>query len=593
MEKDARIKALVLLIVLVYSAFLPLNGVSQERYLSRKITVSLNSVPVEDALATIGKAGNFTFSYNADIINPDRKITLHADNRHVDDVLTDLFGERVRRKEVGDHVVLVMNTPRKEQPATKTECIVTGLVTDAVTGRVLVDATVYEVGGRRSALTHAGGQFSMTFPDGENLRGLSISKQGYRDTVVFIRPVKTKTVMVALSPRVGAVERIPVQQGEVVAFTAPVPGLTIDSLGVVNFFVPRKLRINSINLNIFDTWPVQFTLVPFLSTNWKVSGSVNSAFSLNLLVGYTGGVRGFELGGLLNIDRNHVRGLQIGGLGNIVGKKTSGLQIGGLFNIDMGHFYGCQLAGLLNWTTDTVRGAQIAGLMNYVPVRWKGAQIAGLINISREHVTGLQLAGLANIANQENRGVQVAGLLNYTKELKGVQVGVFNISGRVTSGVPVGFFSYVHRGGYMKFEVSGDEVFYINLAFKTGTKKLYNIFKAGTNDSLLLNFAYGIGTMFDIGKRFGFNIDFAGSMFFSPVHAMSWYGSQLKLAPAFEFRAARHFAVFLGPAFNFCFYSDAGEQAYPKGLPFYNFYDQYHSGTREQMWIGGVIGFRI
>lgn len=108
-----------------------------------------------------------------------------------------------------------------------------------------------------------------------------------------------------------------------------------------------------------------------------------------------------------------------------------------------------------------------------------------------------------------------------------------------------------------------------------------------------MNFAYGVGTMFNIGKKFGFNIDFTGSMFFGTRQSFAWYGSQLKLATAFEYRVAKHFSVFLGPAFNFCFYSDAGEQAYPKGIPFYNFYDQYHSGTREQMWVGGVIGFRI
>ena len=90
-------------------------------------------------------------------------------------------------------------------------------------------------------------------------------------------------------------------------------------------------------------------MVPYISTNWKVSGSMNNAFSLNLLAGYAGGVRGFELGGLVNIDRNHVRGVQVAGLGNIVGKRTSGFQLSGLCNVDLGRFYGCQVSGLFNW----------------------------------------------------------------------------------------------------------------------------------------------------------------------------------------------------------------------------------------------------
>jgi hypothetical protein len=593
MVKDASIKIYSVLACLFFFGWMTSVCHAQERHLSKKITLSVTSVPLEDALITIGKAGNFTFSYNADLIDPNQKVTLQANNRNVDALLTDLLGERVRKKEVGDHVILVMNPPRRDKSAGKTESIVTGIVTDRETGKVLRDATIYEVGGKRSALSQGGGQFSITFPDGQNLRGLNVCKAGYKDTVVFIRPVRDKTLTISLQPRAPALVRIPAQPGSVELSSGPARGLSLDSLALVNAFVPRRLRINSINLHIFDTWPVQFSLVPYISTNWKVSGSVNSAFSLNLLVGYAGGVRGAEIGGLLNIDRNHVRGFQIGGLGNIVGRKTSGLQIGGLFNIDMGHFYGCQMAGLFNWISDTLRGAQIAGLCNYVPTRWKGAQVAGLLNISLDHVTGLQLAGLLNIAKEENRGVQIAGLVNYAKVLKGVQIGVFNVTTKVESGVPVGFFSYVHKGGYLRAEVSGDEVFYFNIAFKTGTRRLYNIFKVGTNDSLLLNFAYGIGTLFKIGKRFSFNIDFTGSMFFSSLHNMAWYGSQLKLVTPFEFRIANHFSFFLGPAFNFCFYSDAGENAYPKGLPPYSFYDQYHSGTREQMWVGGTVGFRF
>src|SRR5512138_450004 len=109
MEKAAPNKYLQILLVLLLTGVAPFAGSGQERYLSRKITLSVPSVPVEEALTSIGKAGHFTFSYNADIIYPGRKVTIHATDRHVNAVLTDLFGESVRRKEVGDHVILVMN----------------------------------------------------------------------------------------------------------------------------------------------------------------------------------------------------------------------------------------------------------------------------------------------------------------------------------------------------------------------------------------------------------------------------------------------------------------------------------------------------
>lgn len=601
---SVRIVCLVLL-----SSGLGLNGYAQKRHLSKRISVFVTDVTLENALVSIGKAGDFTFSYNAGLIDTDRKVTVRAREQHVDEVITDLLGERVRPREIGDHVILLMNPPKEERQKVRTESTVQGMVTELVNGNPLADATIYEVGGRRSTLSGPGGRFTLTFPDGENLRGLTICKTGYRDTVVFVRPLDGRPVSVRLSPRVTPIDRLTMQPAMLTLAEASQQGLTIDSSRLVSAFVPRKLRLNSINLHIFDTWPVQFSFVPYLSTNWKVSGSVNSAFSLNLLAGYSGGVRGFELGGLLNIDRNHVSGMQIGGLinivgrtttgfqlgglGNIVNQKVTGFQLGGLFNVDAGKMTGCQIAGLFNWTGDTVRGVQLAGLFNYVPTRWRGAQIGGLANISLDHVTGFQLAGLVNIAKEENRGLQISGLVNYSRVLKGVQIGLFNISQRGDGGLPIGFYSHVHKGGYRVFEVSADEVFYINLSYKTGTKRFYNIFQAGTNDSLLINFAYGFGTLFKLGKKTSLTIDFTGSMFFSTQQDFAWYGSLLKLAPAFEYRFARHFTLFLGPALNYCFYSDRGEQAYPNGLPFYTLYDQVHSGNRQQMWIGGIIGFRI
>ena len=624
MAKGAVIKIAGLIACLIITGCV--NAVhAQERHLSKKITLSVSNVPLERALASIGEAADFTFSYNADLIEPGKQVTVRAQNKNVDAVITDLLGDRVRKKEIGDHVILVMNAPREEKQKEKLESTVTGIVTEARSGKVIPEATIYEVGGRRSALTRADGTFSITFPDGEKLTGLTICKAGYRDTVVFIRPIADQHLIITLRTRMAAIERIEMQPGTIDLTLSSGRRMTLDSLQVVNAFIPRKLRVNSINLHIFDTWPVQLSFVPYLGTNRKISGSVSNAFSLNLLAGYSGGVRGFELGGLLNIDRYHVRGFQLGGLGNIVGGKTSGFQLGGLFNVNLDRLYGFQLGGLFNvnrgrmtgfqlgglfnWVTDTIRGAQVAGLFNYVPARWKGAQIAGLVNvslaqvtgfqlsglvnISKEYLSGVQIAGLVNVARTQNRGLQIAGLINYTRTLKGVQIALINVASRQESGVPIGFFSHVRQGGYRCAELSADEISYVNIAYKTGTDRLYNIFKAGTNDSLLMNFAYGFGTLFHLGKKTSITLDFTGGMLFSARNRFSWYGALLKLAPAFEYRIAKHFALFAGPTLNYSFYSDAGEQAYPDGFPFYHFYDGYHSGTREQMWAGGIIGLRF
>ena len=87
------------------------SAIGQTRYLSKKITVNLASVPLDEALIAIEKEGNFSFSYNADLINTKRIVSVHAENTNVERILKDLLGKQVSNKEVGNHVILVQNIP--------------------------------------------------------------------------------------------------------------------------------------------------------------------------------------------------------------------------------------------------------------------------------------------------------------------------------------------------------------------------------------------------------------------------------------------------------------------------------------------------
>ena len=64
--------------------------------------------------------------------------------------------------------------------------------------------------------------------------------------------------------------------------------------------------------------PFQVTFVTPIGTNGVSSPEILNEFSFNMLVGVNGGVDGFELGGLINIDNGPVSGAQISGFGNII-----------------------------------------------------------------------------------------------------------------------------------------------------------------------------------------------------------------------------------------------------------------------------------
>jgi len=86
--------------------------------------------------------------------------------------------------------------------------------------------------------------------------------------------------------------------------------------------------------------PVSIAFVPGFSTNGPESRNVSSSFSLNVIGGYLGRVRGFEMGGVFNIDENEVLGYQSAGVFNIVDGSFGGVQQAGVFSIVGGSFRG-------------------------------------------------------------------------------------------------------------------------------------------------------------------------------------------------------------------------------------------------------------
>jgi hypothetical protein len=262
-----------------------------------------------------------------------------------------------------------------------------------------------------------------------------------------------------------------------------------------------------------------------------------------------------------------------------------------LVNFNLGKMKGFQMGGLANYVSDTVTGLQLGGLCNVMTSKLRGAQVAGLVNIVTNNLDGWQVAGLVNVAVNRNRGVQIAGLLNYAGTVSGLQLGVFNVAKRVDSGVPIGVFSYVHRG-YHLVEISGNEVFYGNIAFKTGVRSFYNIISAGIGSDYKLNITYGIGTIFTLKKKLSMNIDGLAGFVYHPT-GVTYRGLLCKFAPAIEYRFAKHFAMFAGPVYNCYVFPKDEPNATSRGLSNYDFYYSSTANSTIQMWIGGVFGLRF
>jgi hypothetical protein len=312
-----------------------------------------------------------------------------------------------------------------------------------------------------------------------------------------------------------------------------------------------------------------------------------------------GSMTGIQLAGISNYISENVKGIQIAGISNISGKDVNLMQAGGLLNVGS-HIGGVQLAGLINIAKKSVGGVQVVGLINTTIDTVKGIQLAGLINYAGTVNTG-QFAGIVNIAGKNVNGVQLSGGVNYSRNVKGVQIGLINIADTV-GGIPIGLISFVHRG-YYKLEISVEEVFFTNLTWKMGVHHFYNIFSTGIRPSggniignPLWGVGYGIGTQIGKGK-ITVNLDLKSSWHVEDINTRNYFFSY-RFNPQLTYNILPHFGVFAGPALTL-FTSDCNNQETQNTIMQVTLQDSslwekssIHN-VLYQLWAGGSIGLRF
>lgn len=371
----------------------------------------------------------------------------------------------------------------------------------------------------------------------------------------------------------------------------------------------------------------QLSLVPGVGTNFAPAGRAVNHVSINLLAGYNYGLKGVELGGVINIDRSDVRYAQLAGFGNLVGGNVTGLQAAGFFNANKGaltkgvqaagfanlnrSMTGAQLAGFTNLSLGNVTGAQFSGFYNQSG-DFKGAQGAGFHNHARS-VDGLQLAGFSNIALDSVHGAQLSsffnhakhvdglqasGFVNHAKTVKGVQLGIINIADTVEKGVTIGLVNIV-RKGMLQFELSTNDVTDLNLQFKSGTPRLYGIVGAGleTRENGIWAYSSGFGTQFNpLRNKIYTAVEIS-------AHSLNRQNdgfedklnlvNKLSLDVGYQF--TRSISVNAGPVLNVYVTNmyDADSQSYGFDIGNNPIFEELSGNTHVRMWIGYHAGVRF
>lgn len=629
--------------------------IAQTPILNRRISISVQQVRMSQALEEIGRKGDFFFSYNSEIIPIDSIVNVKSQHEKVQRILNKMMPDGIKYKQSGRHLILIRKMKRKEEGSLPEKVIINGYIVNAQTQEKIVNASVHEVGKLNTAISDSLGKYELLVSGKTDYLGITFSKASYLDTVIFIRPSDTTaSIDIYLRPSLARVDPLPVNiAGDSIS-------KDLDELSFVRFWVPEYQLKQAENLEINETRLAQVSLIPGVGTNRNVSGLVTNNLSLNVLAGYSGGLSGVEIGGLTNIVRNDVRGLQIGGLGNVTGGNANGVQIGGLFNNVRGSVKGVQIAGLSNVILDTLTGVQITAFSNVLRGSMRGVQIAGFNNLTTQNVAGFQIAGFSNItlkdvnvfqisgffnlgrnvngfqatgfvnvATGDVGGVQIAGLANYARNVKaaqisafaniaaeeigglqlctfinygttvkGSQIGLFNFSDTI-SGITLGFLSFALKG-YHKAELYTNEVMYGNLALKTGSHKLHNIFAGGLgwNDAkqeIMWSVGYGFGSHFNLSEKMVFNLDATVNQI---VEQQKWVNSfnllsRLQMNAGYQFGKA--FGIFAGASLNIHYseWKDPDTQEFLTSIAPKTFYESSNATSKLQMWLGWQVGFRF
>jgi hypothetical protein len=563
------------------------HSFSQTPLLERPITLRVNNEKISTVLDYIAKQGGFSFSYNSAIFDVNNRGDITVQNKPVREVLNLIFKGIITYKVRGNYIILQKNT-QKESPKT---IILSGYIIDTQTDKPLSKASVYDPRSLSSTISNEYGFYRIKLNVSNLPTKLMITKADYEKKFINIKSVQDSYEVIELTPIIYrpveipiyednsiekkdnnlnqdlSLESKPISQPVAPPFaditdqnifpTSPITDSTLyDSRWdefkkkVGKIFVSRSQRINAQNVDDYLGRDFQVSFLPFLGTNRLLSGSIRNDYSLNILMGYSGGVRKLEVGGILNGVRNDVQGLQMAGVGNIVG----------------GSVLGGQLSSTLN----------IAGYLD------KGIQLSLGFNVIIRESGGWQIAPV-NFAHRVVEG--------------GKQIGFINISDS-TDTVPIGFLSFVgSSSGYKRLELSVDENQTASFSFKTGVRKFYNVVALHynfTRTQEIFGLGYGIGRAYELGKSWMFNTDLTTNLLVEYDDLSPNVASMLKFDISFEKQIARNAAVTFGPSLKYLIIDEYNSSSWiTKPFSKIPSYKSLSSTANSTFWIGFQMGLRI
>ena len=370
LEKFYNHSTMRIIILLFFSTF----TLALHANANHHVTLNVKNTPLVDVFAAITTQTDLRFSYPADLININKRISINVNRISVEEVLPLILpggvDYRLRKTHIILHASATVNRPTEQAPETKKAT----RQKEENQFIALRDTFFLE----KIQVVNSG----IPIDDCHNdIIKKSEEKMKRQLTSIFIATAIASVNVTATEPNI-------------VAASAEIE---IHNAGFTSEIKER---------------PLQLSFVYPLGTDGLNSSKNAYNLSVNCLFGYTGQVNGIEIGGIVNMNRYGVNGTQIAGISNLSGPDSrysedwSGIQIAGISNNAQGSI-NMQFAGIVN-SSKQKTNVQASGIANYS--NHSNLQVGGVVNVTKKG--GLQV-GLVNVRDTAD-GVSI-GLVNIVK----------------------------------------------------------------------------------------------------------------------------------------------------------------------------------
>ena len=156
--------------------------------LERIISVNITNLPLKSALNDVSKKGQFELSYNARIFDLDKRISLITNSLTVRETLFKLIGDNYSYQQSNGYLII--------KKRDKTKQFISGYLSDAKTGKKVINATIYDTKTLRSTTTDTNGYYNLKVAERSTI---VVAQLNYKDTILQITEGSPRFVKLGLA----------------------------------------------------------------------------------------------------------------------------------------------------------------------------------------------------------------------------------------------------------------------------------------------------------------------------------------------------------------------------------------------------------